>query len=300
MTVRLEWLGTATFRLTVDDLVIFLDAYLDRLASAPRIGLTAREVDRADYVLVGHSHFDHLAGAEIIAANTGATIIGSNETARIMLENGVGHDRLLRVQGGEHHRLGDGVTVRVYPSLHSCIWTSNTGRDPAQVCLGEHGLTEDERWPQGRADIQLGDADPELQEAAEHARMAVGSTETGGALVFMIDTPDGSIFYQDTSGCWTSIVSDLRPDVALVAMAGRPNVDGEPIQGSLAQYVGRMAALLRPSRLFLNHHDAWLPPRTPDMTGPQALAMVREELGQVAPRTELASVGYLEATRLFG
>ena len=39
MPARLEWLGTATFRLTVDDLTIFLDAYLDRVASASRWGL---------------------------------------------------------------------------------------------------------------------------------------------------------------------------------------------------------------------------------------------------------------------
>ena len=79
MPVRLECLGTATFRLTVDDLAIFLDAYLDRVASAPPVGLKAHDIDRADYVLMGHSHFYHLAGAEVIAANTGVTIIGSCE-----------------------------------------------------------------------------------------------------------------------------------------------------------------------------------------------------------------------------
>ena len=30
MTVTLDWLGLATFRLVVDDQVIFLDAYMDR------------------------------------------------------------------------------------------------------------------------------------------------------------------------------------------------------------------------------------------------------------------------------
>ena len=86
MNVTLEWLGCATFRLTVGELVIFLDAYIDRVSSAPPVGLSTSEIDRADYVLVGHSHFDHLAGAEIIAANTSATIIGSNESAHVMLE----------------------------------------------------------------------------------------------------------------------------------------------------------------------------------------------------------------------
>ena len=100
MTVTLDWLGCATFRLTIGDLVVFLDAYMDRVPSAPPVGMTTSGVDRADYVLVGHSHFDHIAGAETIARNTGAKIIGSNETARIMLEQKVNPDQLLRAQGG--------------------------------------------------------------------------------------------------------------------------------------------------------------------------------------------------------
>ena len=86
MGIKIDWLGTATFRLTIDDLVIFLDAYMDRVASAPKVGLSASEVDKADFVVIGHSHFDHIAGAEIIAANTGAVVIGSNETNRVLLE----------------------------------------------------------------------------------------------------------------------------------------------------------------------------------------------------------------------
>jgi L-ascorbate metabolism protein UlaG (beta-lactamase superfamily) len=60
--IALEWLGTATFRLTIGELVVFLDAYMDRVPAAPPVGLSATDVTRADFVLVGHSHFDHLAG----------------------------------------------------------------------------------------------------------------------------------------------------------------------------------------------------------------------------------------------
>ena len=85
----LDWLGCATFRLTVADLVVFLDAYIDRVPSAPPVGLTTGDVDRADWIVVGHSHFDHVWGAETIARNTGATILGSYETVRVMEEQGV-------------------------------------------------------------------------------------------------------------------------------------------------------------------------------------------------------------------
>ena len=60
MALTLDWLGVSIFRVKVDDLVIDLDAYMDRVPDAPPVGLSAVDVDRADFVLVGHSHFDHL------------------------------------------------------------------------------------------------------------------------------------------------------------------------------------------------------------------------------------------------
>ena len=133
---------------------------------------------------------------------------------------------------------------------------------------------------------------------AEHLNSCIGSSDTGGALAYVIETPQGSIFYHDTSGCWTRVISDLRPDVAIVAMAGRPNIDGEPIQGSLTQFVGRMASMLRPKQMYLGHHDDWMPPSTRGMSSEEALAPVRVELARVEPRVSLVSVGYMEGTRL--
>ena len=298
MAVSLDWLGCATYRLRIDDLTLYLDAYVDRVAGAPPVGITVDEIDEADYVLVGHSHFDHIAGAEVIAANTGATVIGSTETARIMREADVPAGQLWRTQGGEHFRLSDSVTVRTYPSLHSCIWTSGSNV-PGEVVLGQFCLTEDERWPNVDADEMTRRLET-ISEAhrAEHGRPAVGSDTHGGAIAYVIETPYGSIFYHDTSGCWTRVVSDLRPDIAIVAMAGRPNIDGEPLQGSLANFVGRMAGLLRPREMYLGHHDNWMPPMTRDMTTDEMMAPVREELARVEPRTRLVEVGYLEGTPL--
>ena len=297
MTVTLDWLGCATFRLQIDDTVIMLDAYIDRVPLAPDVGLTAADISRADAVLVGHSHFDHIAGAEVIAANTGAPVVGSNESARVLLEAGISEDQLLRSQGGERHRISKDITVEVFPSLHSCIWTTGSW-DPGNVVLGQYGLTEEERWGnRGSIDIggSLGERSQDLGSEAQtqmidHVASCLGSNDTGGALAYLIDTPYGSIFYHDTSGCWTGVVQNMRPDVAIVAMAGRPNIDGEPIQGSLAQFVGRMSDMLRAPRIVLGHHDDWMPPMTHDMTGPDALAPVKNELNHVAPRSELLDI----------
>ncbi len=76
---HLDWYGCATFALETTDLTIFLDAYIDRAdnAAGPTPPRTAADVDRADWILIGHAHFDHLYGAEQIMANTNATLIGS-------------------------------------------------------------------------------------------------------------------------------------------------------------------------------------------------------------------------------
>src|SRR6266700_139475 len=136
MTARLDWYGCATFRLTVGSLVLFLDAYIDRIPGAAGTGLRADDIERADWIVVGHSHFDHLWGAERIAKRTGATIIGSHETVRIMEQEGVKLSQLLPVGGGERIRLSSEVTVAVYPSLHSCVWTPKGGDVPALSDIG--------------------------------------------------------------------------------------------------------------------------------------------------------------------
>ena len=146
MTARLDWYGCATFRLTLGSLVLFLDAYIDRVPGAAGTGLRADDIEQADWIVVGHSHFDHLWGAERIAKRTGATIIGSHETVRIIEHEGVPLAQLLPVGGGERIRLSSDVTVAVYPCLHSCVVDPQGGMfQPDEVCLGDLGVTYQER-----------------------------------------------------------------------------------------------------------------------------------------------------------
>ena len=290
----LDWLGCATFRLSVGGLVVFLDAYLDRVPAAPPTGTTTADVDRADWIVVGHSHFDHLWGAERIAAATGATIVGSHETVRVMETQGVPPGQLLAVSGGERIRLGPDVFVSVFPSLHSCVWSHLAMPAADEVCVGDLGVAYQERQER-LADLfswlaTLGD------DARAHLRASdQGARGDGGALVYLFETPEGSLFYQDTSGHWSGILSDLRPDVAILAAAGRGNVDGEPVQGSLASFVAHEAALLRPRRVVLGHHDDWLP----GFSAPVDVAPIRAELARQASGATLVETGYAEAYPLF-
>jgi len=129
-----------------------------------------------------------------------------------------------------------------------------------------------------------------------HVRIsAQGARGDGGALVYLLDTPEGVLMYQDTSGHWTGIVDGLRPDVAIVAAAGRGNIDGEPIQGSLADFVGRQASLLRPRSVILAHHDDWLP----GFSVATDTKPIRESLARFAPRSELVELDYLDGHTVF-
>jgi L-ascorbate metabolism protein UlaG (beta-lactamase superfamily) len=293
MATRLDWYGCATFALHTAGLTIFLDAYIDRAPGAAGTGLTADDVDQCDWIVVGHSHFDHLYGAERIARNTGARIVGSYETVRIMEQAGVPVDRMICVAGGERVALSDDVRVSAYPSQHSCVWSQGQMTQADEVCLGDLGLT----WQEQRAHFEkllehLAGLAPSSREHLLGAQQ--GDRGDGGALVYVFDTPDGRLFYQDTSGHWSTILRELRPDVAIVAAAGRGNIDGEPIQGSLAQFVAREVELLQPRRVALSHHDNWLPGFSVDTdVGP-----IRDELERVAPGTELIDLGYLDSAQI--
>ena len=297
MTSVLDWYGCSTFRLRSAGITVFLDAYIDRVNGAAGPGLVADDVEDCDWIVIGHSHFDHLWGAERIMANTGAQLIGSYETVRLLEEVGVPLDRMICVGGGERIDLGNDVTVSVYPSLHSCLWTGTHDAGAGDVCIGELGVTWHERARRMR---ELGSrlARTLDDRAIEHligAASAHSDRGDGTALVYLFELPEGTLLFQDTSGHWAPIFDELDPDVAVLAAAGRANVDGEPVQGSLAAFIAEEARALGASRVILGHHDNWLPgfASAPDVEP------IRRALRERAPGAVLLEPSYLEGTPVF-
>jgi len=91
--LTIEWLGTSGFRLSLEGTAILIDPYLTRLPlrallgrrpALPDAALVAAQVPRADAVLIGHAHFDHVLDAPLIARSTGARVYGSRSTANLM------------------------------------------------------------------------------------------------------------------------------------------------------------------------------------------------------------------------
>lgn len=295
--ITLDWLGCSTFRMTVGGKVLFLDAYIDRVPSAPPVGMTTNDVEQADWILIGHSHWDHLWGADRIALRTGAKVIGSYETTRVLLAHGVPEDQLIPVAGGENILLGEGLSVRVFPSLHSCVWAQHKAPGSEDVCVGDLGLflhEQQERFSEIVRDLMsLG---PEVRDHL-HSTMQ-GARGDGGCLVFLIETPHGRLFFQDTSGSWSGVLKELPvvPDVAILAAGGRANLDGEPVQDSLADFVAQQAKWLQARKVILAHHDDFLPGFSRAIDP----APIRAALERKNPGSRLVELDYLSGYRLFG
>jgi hypothetical protein len=215
--------------------------------------------------------------------------IGGGETVDLALDDG----------------RGAGVRVSAFPSQHSCVWsqipdpaddTASSGemQQPDTVCLGDLGRTWQEQ--QSRLALLMHHLATELgPHAAEHlAASSVGHSPRGdgGALVFLIETPDGSIFYQDTSGHWSGVLEMIEADVAILAAAGRANIDGEPIQGSLADFVAQQAATLGAGTVVLCHHDDWFP----GFSIATDIEPIRAAIGAAAPDARLLTLDYLDHT----
>lgn len=278
MGVTIEWLGCATFRLRLRGLTLFFDSYLDgdRAPGAGRVGLAADQVDEAAVVFLSHAHFDHMLGADTIAARTGATLVGSYEACRILELAGVPGSQLLRVSGGEPVDCGHGVRVRVLPSLHSCLFATGT-RDSGAECLGDLGTSAQEREAKAMAIFSMASqvGEPIASWAATVQQRS--SPRDGGQLAYLVESPDGSVLVSSSAGYWSGIVHHLDPDVAVLAASGRPNVDGEPFQGSLARFLLQEVETLRPRRVVLSHHDALMPPLMAETDTGEARATLARE-----------------------
>ena len=92
------------------------------------------------------------------------------------------------------------------------------------------------------------------------------------------------------------MLANIPADAAILAGSGRANVDGEPVQGSIAQFLTMEAKTLGARKVVLGHHDNWMPPVTREDF---EMAPVREELARYAPLASLIEASYLEPIVLF-
>ena len=75
-TLAIRWTGFSNFELAYNGQIILLDAYFDRGSLFPPLGFKAADVKRANVILIGHGHVDHMSDAASVGARTGAVVVG--------------------------------------------------------------------------------------------------------------------------------------------------------------------------------------------------------------------------------
>src|SRR5262249_24278517 len=101
-------------------------------------------------------------------------------------------------------------------------------------------------------------------------------------------------YWADTSGYWSGVIQDLRPDVAVLAAASRGNVDGEPTDEDLAGFIATEVERMRPGQVVLCHHDDWLPPATT----PEDVEPIRAGVAARCPNIPVHSLAFGEPLRI--
>jgi L-ascorbate metabolism protein UlaG (beta-lactamase superfamily) len=146
-SVEMTWMSIANWYFKIGDKRIVMDGYITRVPGPPFFyPPTAYPKDlyaytkegyavdvpsitkvreamlgsaKLDYLLVGHSHFDHSWDTPTWSKMTGAPMIGGQSTCMQAAAQGVASEHCRSVSGGEKISLGDGITIRVVRFNHS-------------------------------------------------------------------------------------------------------------------------------------------------------------------------------------
>ncbi len=197
--VNFTWLGTDGWEITFGNKTVLLDPWLSRFPTGFFAGkfdpntpikieeaLIDQHVKKADQILIGHGHWDHMADIPYIAKKTGAQVIGSETHANVLRAAGVPEGKIVQVKGGEYMQF-DGYTIEVFPALHSM--------GPTKKHAVPGHLVQVPPAPTKVADLPEGDS-----------------------LIYLI-TIGGKfrVFLMSTANFIERAITGLKPDVALVA-----------------------------------------------------------------------------------
>ncbi|REK09398.1 MAG: metal-dependent hydrolase [Planctomycetota bacterium] len=96
MPTTMRWLGHGSWSLETGGHKVLLDPFLDDSPSAP---CKAADVE-AEFVLVSHGHFDHVADAASIATRCDATVVSNFEVCEWLQKKGVKSAQPMNLGGG--------------------------------------------------------------------------------------------------------------------------------------------------------------------------------------------------------
>jgi L-ascorbate metabolism protein UlaG (beta-lactamase superfamily) len=210
-TLAIRWTGFANFELSYKGQIMLLDAYFDRGSNFPPLGFKAADVTRANAILIGHGHHDHMSDAASVGIRTGATIVGAPLTTDKLLAQSVDPQKIRTASGREPMMLDFGV-FKVEPIL---------GRhgDPPKTLVDAFGGALRATTPK-LTDEQLAEFATIRSRGTQDPRV-----RTEGTLAYLITLDNGfRIMYRDSGGRVTDFEKAAmertgRVDVALIAVS---------------------------------------------------------------------------------
>ncbi len=188
--LAVRWLGFSTFELVYGRQIILLDNYYDRGPRARNLGFTAGDVKRANLILVGHGHFDHMSDTAQTIRQTGATAVVAKITASKLLSEGVDPRRLIVASGtgGQTLRF-DGFTVQPILARHSDARAFPFTSKFSEVLSEAYPTTPEDKRAEALIEAK-GSTDPLILDE--------------GTLAFLITFDDGfRVAYRDSGGAMT-------------------------------------------------------------------------------------------------
>jgi L-ascorbate metabolism protein UlaG (beta-lactamase superfamily) len=210
-TLAIRWTGYSNSELVYKSRVILLDAYFDRGSEYPPLGFKAADIKKADAILIGHAHFDHMSDAASVGANTKAVIVGAPITTNKLLSQGV-DPKLIKTVTGKGGEVLKFSTFQVEPIL------GRHGQPPANISAAFNQAL--------RAVTKPFTGEQMAESAAIRAR---GSSDpriiTEGTIAYLITLDNGfRIMFRDSGGAITDYEKEAMQrvghvDLALAAVA---------------------------------------------------------------------------------
>jgi L-ascorbate metabolism protein UlaG (beta-lactamase superfamily) len=280
--VKLTYLGTAGWEITDGKTVILIDPYLSRIRrnySETSIDSTFPEdtripigpndfvisdinainnhIKNADYILVHHSHRDHIMDVPYIALKTGATVIGTESTANFMGAYGVPEEKIITVKGGEDYDFGT-FSLKVIPSLHSPLF--------------EKKHYDSRIFPKDKK-----------------APLRITDFVEGGSLAFLIRFRGHEILTSGSMNYIEKELEGLHPDIAIVGAAAS--------RSEIYDYAGRLMRVLNyPAIVLPTHWDNFTLPFTSAQEEKlKELDVFQKEITKASPGTKVIVPKYFEA-----
>jgi L-ascorbate metabolism protein UlaG (beta-lactamase superfamily) len=210
-TLAVRWTGYGNFELAYNGQIVLLVAYFDRGSLYPSLGFKAADIKKADAILIGHGHHDHMSDAASVGARTGATVVGAPVTTEKLATQTIDAKQVRTVtgRGGEVLQLG---AFKIEP------------------ILGEHGDPPAALVGAFDAALKATTTPPTPEQTAEQATIRQRGTQdrrvrSEGTIAYLITLDNGfRIMYRDSGGRVTDFEKAAmqragRVDLGLIAVA---------------------------------------------------------------------------------